>query len=1174
MSSPFVHLHVHTEYSILDGLSRIPDLVARAKELGMDALAISDHGNLFGAIEFYKECQKAGVKPIIGCEVYMAPGSRLEKKAASAKEAAFHFLLLAKNEAGYLNLIKLVTAGHLEGQYYGKPRIDKEILREHAEGLIGTSACMNSDLGRAVLAGREDEVRRLLAEYQEIFAPGDFYLEVHNHGGDEEAAIRAMYRKISQEGGVKLVAANDVHYVRKEDAMAHEVLLCIQTGAQLSDEKRMRYPSHEFYLKTTEEMAELFADMPEALEGAREIAEKCDLKIVFGENRYPSYPIPSNETREEMLRRLCFEGLARRYQERSEEKEIRDRLEFELSVIERMGFVSYFLITWDFIHYAKEKGVPVGPGRGSAAGSMVAYVLGITDLDPLRYGLLFERFLNPERISPPDIDIDFCQDRRGEVIEYVREKYGKRTVAQIVTFGTLGAKMAIRDVARVMGLSFAEASRIANMIPKDPKITIKTALEASAELRQVYEEEAQAREVIDTAKALEGVTRQIGTHAAGVVIAEGELTQYLPLTVDDKGAEITQFSMEPLTDIGLLKMDFLGLKTLTVIQQALDLIKDSTGEAISLEAISLEDSRTFGLLNRAENIGVFQLESAGMRKTCRKFDIQSIDDLIALIALYRPGPMDLIDDYVARKKGLVQFVYDHPLLEKVSAETYGVLIYQEQVMSAARMLAGYSLGEADLLRRAMGKKKPEEMAKQQARFIAGAREHHHIPEEKARQIFALLEKFAGYGFNKSHSAAYGLISYQTAYLKANYPVAFMAALLSNELDNTEKISLFAEEARRMGISVLPPSVNESQLKFSIGPNEIRFGLAAIKNVSTRGVEAILQARNEGGRFTSLQDLVRRVDYDALNKKTVESLVKCGAFDEFGKTRAQLMSEIDTAMATAASVAKDLKAGQGMFLMEEPAKPKPKGRAKVEPMLEEWPLREKLGYEKELLGFYVTGHPLDEFEHHLRGFRTVDLGEMEDVGGEALIRLAGVIAEKEVLLSKRDGKPWARIQFEDRTGRIEANIFTQLYQQAGVHLEPGTPLVITGVVDRQQDDRVKVKVHAVQTLEEANRDTITSLHLDWPRELCQAEGFAKLDALVKGNPGSAEIFLEIPGPDWGSALIRLHDRFRMAPSLELMQSLRGWLGADHVRIETKEPEAPPRRKWPKREGADRGRSMAA
>ncbi|MFQ3670464.1 MAG: DNA polymerase III subunit alpha, partial [Verrucomicrobiia bacterium] len=965
--------------------------------------------------------------------------------------------------------------------------------------------------------------------------------------------------------GLKLVAANDVHYVRREDAFAHEVLLCIQTGTQLSNENRMRYPSHDFYLKSAEEMAALFHDMPEALHHTLEIADKCNVTIATDKNRYPAYPMPEGQSREAFLRQLCDAGLRRRYGPRADQPELRQRLDFELSVIEKMGFVSYFLIVWDFIDYAKRQGIPVGPGRGSAAGSMVAYVLGITDLDPIRYTLLFERFLNPERISPPDVDVDFCQDRRGEVIDYVREKYGKKSVAQIVTFGTLGAKMAIRDVARVMGLSFTEASKIANLIPKDPKITIASAIEQSAELRDLLASDPRTQEVVHTAQALEGVVRQIGTHAAGVVIADCDLTHYLPLTVDDRDAVITQFSMEPLTEIGLLKMDFLGLKTLTVIKHTLDFIEQSTGQRLDLDTIPLNDPATFALLNRAENIGVFQVESPGMRKTCRKFQIDSIDDIIALIALYRPGPMDLIDTYIARKKGLEDIPYEHPLLETISADTYGILIYQEQVMSAARLLAGYSLGDADLLRRAMGKKKPEVMAKERARFLGGCARLNNIPPDKANRIFDLLEKFAGYGFNKSHSAAYGLISYQTAYLKANHPVAFMAALLSNELDNTEKIALFIEEARRMGITILPPSVNQSQLRFSIGPNQIRFGLAAIKNVGVGCVEAILAARSQGGPFTSLQDFIARVEYKALNKKAIECLIKCGAFDEFNLPRAQLITEIDAAMAAAASAARDQELGQAMFLMEVPLKPATSQR-QSSTTSDEWPLREKLGYEKELLGFYLTGHPLDEFEPHLRGFRTEKLGETEEIPDGTLVRVAGMIAEKEVRLSKRDGKPWATAIFEDRTGRTEITVFSQLYAKIGHLLEPGTPLVLTGIADRSQDERFKIKIHAVHTLQEACASSIQAIFLSWPRARCQPPDFDRLDQLLSAHPGTADIFLQIPGPAWGEAILRLHERFRVAPSLPLLQTLRQWLGPDAVRIEPTPPEPLTRKKWPRREPA--------
>jgi DNA polymerase-3 subunit alpha len=851
----FVHLHVHSEYSLLDGACRIPELAERAAELKMPALALSDHGNLYGAIEFYKECRSRGIKPIIGCEVYLAPGSRHERKANSPREASTHFLLLAKNETGYRNLVKLVSAAHLEGMYY-KPRIDKEILAAHAEGLIGTSACLAGEVARHITAGRLKDAEQSIDSFKQIFAPGDFYLELADHGIPQQRALTTELLKYSKLFGLKLVATNDVHYVRKEHAAAHDVLLCIQTGAKITDENRMRYSGPEFYLKTHEEMAAIFQDVPEALATTLEIADKCDLKIVLGENKFPAYPPPEGETREGYLRRLCDEGLVRRFGPRAQEPELRQRLDFELDVLGKTGFTSYFLIVWDFIDYAKRHGIPVGPGRGSAAGSLIAYVLGITDLDPLRYGLFFERFLNPERISPPDIDVDFCYNRRGEVIDYVREKYGSRSVAQIITFGTLGAKMAIRDVGRVMGLSYGEVDRLAKMIPFDPKMTLEKALKESADFKRAYDEEDIPHQLIDSAITLEGVSRQAGVHAAGVVISDRDLTDYVPLTMDDHGGIVTQYSMDPLGELGLLKMDFLGLKTLTVIQDALRLIEETTGKKMEPLDIPLDDPECFELLSRAQNVGIFQVESPGMCDACRRVRPRVVEDIIALVALYRPGPMEFIPLYADRKSGKVPLDYDHPLLEPILKETYGIMVYQEQVMQAAQVLAGYTLGGADVLRRAMGKKKPEEMAKQRAIFVAGAKQKNNIGSEKANQLFDVLDKFAGYGFNKAHAACYGVLTCQTAYLKARYPVQFMAALLSNELDNTDKIALFISEAKAMGISVLAPSVNASGSVFTVRDASIRFGLSAIKNVGSAAVHLIIAAREKDGPFRDLQ--VRRL----------------------------------------------------------------------------------------------------------------------------------------------------------------------------------------------------------------------------------------------------------------------------------------------------------------------------
>jgi DNA polymerase-3 subunit alpha len=1104
----FVHLHVHSEYSLLDGACRIPELAERAAELKMPALALSDHGNLYGAIEFYKECRSRGIKPIIGCEVYLAPGSRHERKANSPREASTHFLLLAKNETGYRNLVKLVSAAHLEGMYY-KPRIDKEILAAHAEGLIGTSACLAGEVARHITAGRLKDAEQSIDSFKQIFAPGDFYLELADHGIPQQRALTTELLKYSKLFGLKLVATNDVHYVRKEHAAAHDVLLCIQTGAKITDENRMRYSGPEFYLKTHEEMAAIFQDVPEALATTLEIADKCDLKIVLGENKFPAYPPPEGETREGYLRRLCDEGLVRRFGPRAQEPELRQRLDFELDVLGKTGFTSYFLIVWDFIDYAKRHGIPVGPGRGSAAGSLIAYVLGITDLDPLRYGLFFERFLNPERISPPDIDVDFCYNRRGEVIDYVREKYGSRSVAQIITFGTLGAKMAIRDVGRVMGLSYGEVDRLAKMIPFDPKMTLEKALKESADFKRAYDEEDIPHQLIDSAITLEGVSRQAGVHAAGVVISDRDLTDYVPLTMDDHGGIVTQYSMDPLGELGLLKMDFLGLKTLTVIQDALRLIEETTGKKMEPLDIPLDDPECFELLSRAQNVGIFQVESPGMCDACRRVRPRVVEDIIALVALYRPGPMEFIPLYADRKSGKVPLDYDHPLLEPILKETYGIMVYQEQVMQAAQVLAGYTLGGADVLRRAMGKKKPEEMAKQRAIFVAGAKQKNNIGSEKANQLFDVLDKFAGYGFNKAHAACYGVLTCQTAYLKARYPVQFMAALLSNELDNTDKIALFISEAKAMGISVLAPSVNASGSVFTVRDASIRFGLSAIKNVGSAAVHLIIAAREKDGPFRDLHDLCARVESRGMNKKLLESLVKCGACDDFGPNRAELLSHIDSALAQASAQARDRDAGQASLL--DLLGPLPKGARKTNvaalaPGVADWPPRERLGYEKELLGFYISGHPLDEYRVDLAAFQTHTVAELKEVPEEIDTRLCGLITKVEIRATQKDKKPWARVVFEDLTGTLEVLVFPDNYAALPRPLGVGDVIVVSGQLDRRED-QPKLRATQILWLPEAYEQLLRELVLHLPLEdWLDSSRWTQLRELVMDAPGPVKLRL--------------------------------------------------------------------
>ncbi len=1167
----FVHLHVHSEYSLLDGACRIPELVGRAAELKMPALALSDHGNLFGAVEFYKECRDRQIKPIVGCEVYLAPGAMDDKKASSPKEASTHFLLLARNETGYRNLVKLVSLAHLEGMYY-KPRIDKAHLAQLSEGLIGTSACLAGEVARHLMAGRTKDAEKSIDDFKNIFAPGDFYLEIADHGIPQQKQVAAELLKLGKKFDLKIVATNDVHYVKKEHAAAHDVLLCIQTGAKLADENRMRYASPEFYLKTPQEMAALFAEVPEALATTLEIADKCDLKIELGKNKFPAYSPPEGETRDGYLRRLCYEGLERRFGPRAQEPALRQRLDFELGVLEKTGFTSYFLIVWDFIHYAKTHDIPVGPGRGSAAGSLIAYVLEITDIDPLRYGLFFERFLNPERISPPDIDVDFCYNRRPEVIEYVRKKYGEKSVAQIITFGTLGAKMAIRDVGRVMGLSYGEADRLAKMIPFDPKMTLEKAFEASPDFKRAYEEEELSRQVIDSALTLEGVSRQAGVHAAGVVISDHDLTDYVPLTKDDHDGIVTQYSMEPLGELGLLKMDFLGLKTLTVIQDALRLIEQTTGKKITPLEIPLDDPAAFDLLSRAQNIGLFQVESPGMCKACIQIQPRMVEDIIAIGALFRPGPMEFIPLYADRKSGKVATEYDHPLLEPILKETYGIMVYQEQVMQAAQILAGYTLGGADVLRRAMGKKKPEEMAKQRAIFVAGAKEKNNIPAEKANQLFDVLDKFAGYGFNKAHAACYGVITCQTAWLKARHPVEFMAALLSNELDNTDKIALFVAEAKAMGIAVLPPSVNESGSLFTVGKNSIRFGLSAIKNVGEGAVKLIIAAREKEGPFQDMYDLCARVETRAMNKKLLESLVKSGACDDFGPNRAELVTQIDGALAQAAAQARDRNVGQGSLLEMlgpmEPAKKKAVNGNGADHAagVPEWPMRERLQYEKELLGFYITGHPLDEYRADLAAFALHTVAQLKDTAEEIDTRVCGLVSKVEVRTTQRDKKPWARVTFEDLTGALEVLVFPDTYAALARPLSVGDVVIITGQLDRR-DDQPKLRASQILWLQEAHDQLLRELVLHLPLEdWLDPARWSQLRELVMDEPGPVKLRLvcsRAAAP--GRIELAPADHYGVAWTVPFRSRLERFLGsaAYELRATPQLARAPRRKTWPQR-----------
>ena len=1166
-SDSFVHLHLHTEYSFLDGAVRMKELMKKAKEFEMPAVAITDHGNLHGAIEFYQEATKAGIKPIIGCEAYMAPGS-IKDRPNNQRDAAYHFTLLAKDETGYRNLVKLISTAHLDGFHY-KPRIDKELLAAHSAGLIGLSGCLKGEINMAIQSDNLAKARQSVAEFRDIFGAENFFLEMHDHGIEAQHKCNQMLPRLAQEFGLGLVAANDVHFLERSHHETHDVMVCIGTGKMVQDERRMRY-TPELYFKSADEMRALFPDHPEAISNTLEIADRINLALEFGVSKYPEYPVPEGKTREAYLRELCYKGLHDRFGERAgTDTELVKRLDYELGVLEKAGFVSYLLIVWDFIHFAKQRGIPVGPGRGSAAGSLAAYVLGITDIDPLQYGLIFERFLNPERVSPPDIDVDFCKERRGEVLEYVRQKYGERRVSQIVTFNKMNAKSAVRDVGRVIGLSYGDADRLARMIPAGPgqqNITLTESAAANPELRRAIDTEPATRQLWDHAILLEGRSRNFGVHAAGIVIGDRDLSEYVPLRRDPKEKEvITQYPMGPLNDLGLLKMDFLGLRTLTVLHDAVELIRQRLPD-FSLEQIPMDDPTTFALLNRAETIGIFQLEG-GMTGFCKQFDFKSIDDIIALSALYRPGPMDLIPDYIKRKKGLAKIKYEHPLLEEVCADTYGVMIYQEQVMAAASRLGGYSLGQADLLRRAMGKKDREKMGMERANFIEGCARTNKIPEKKANAIFDLLEKFAGYGFNKSHSAAYGLISYQTAYLKANYPVEFMAGLLSNEINNTDKISTFVGECKRMGIPILPPDVNRSGLKFSPemweGPqrpdddrgteaaptlNAIRYGLAAIKNVGQGAMELAIREREARGEFTSLEDFCRRLDSRIANRKMLESLVKCGAFDFLLRERAELFACIDESLAAATESHKDRASGQ-VSLFDDMPPPASKPSAKrVLP----WTEHEKMSYEKELLGFYVTGHPLDAYAALLSDGRYQTIASLNELPDRASFRIGGAIVQVDKKFTKKEGKPFAVVWLEDLSATLEVVLWNEVYVTVSDALALGRVISVQGTLDKRDDalravaQKVKVLTPAITPSRSPNEsngngraDSEAPLVLRFS-PTASAEEFRQVQAVLAASPGTRPVRLMFCRPDGESLQMEAGINLRVEMTPELRDKLAPWL----------------------------------
>jgi DNA polymerase III subunit alpha len=1061
--SEFVHLHVHSEYSLLDGAAQLEKLVDRAKELRFPAIALTDHGNLFGAIDFYLAAQKAGVKPILGCELYVAPGGRKERGSQDGGyEGANHLTVLVRNRTGYKNLVKLVSRAFLEGFYY-KPRVDRELLAQHADGLLVLSGCLNSEVSRMLSAGDAVRARETAGWYQEVFGKDHYFMEVQAHGLEEQERVLAETLRIAKSIGAPVVGTNDSHYLEGGHSRAHEALLCIQTGTNLQDTGRFRFSTQEFYIKSAEEMARVFAELPEACQNTLAVAERCNLTLDFNQFHLPRYVVPSEHTLDSYLHELAHEGLRRRYGPTPGDV-VEARLAHELAVIEKMGFAGYFLVVWDFIRYAREQGIAVGPGRGSSAGSLTAYCLGITNVDPMRYGLLFERFLNPERISMPDMDIDFSDDRRDEVIRYVAERYGRDRVAHIITFGTLGAKAAIRDVGRVLGMPYADVDRIAKLVPNFPlNITLDDAHQKSLPLAEIVRSQPNVRELWDIARTLEGCTRHASVHASAVVISDEPLEEYIPLYKDPKRPElITGYAMGPIEKLGLLKMDFLGLRTLTVLANTVALIKESRGLELDLDRLPLDDKKTYAMLSEAKTFGVFQLESSGMRDALRGLRPEQLEDLIAMVSLYRPGPMELIPDFIQRKHGRSKITYEHPAMEKFTRETYGIMVYQEQIMQIASEMAGFTMGEADILRRAMGKKDRELMAKQREKFIGGCRER-NTPAAKAERVWELMEKFAGYGFNKSHAAAYGLVAYQTGYFKANYPVEFMAALLTSEMGDTDKIVKYIEECRAMGIRVEPPDVNVSAVQFSVAGDTVRFGLAAIKNVGEAAMQSILRSRSGEGTFKTLEDFCARVDLRLVNRRVVESLIKAGAFDSLGLTRAHLLATTDAALESGQRQQRDRAEGQGSFFEMIPAAAPARTSAPAE-ITPEWETDQRLAFEKEVLGFYISGHPLARYRGVVEPLGVTTSADLAAKGHGARVLLFGhATGLKET--STKGGNRMAFFTLEDMDGTFEITVFPEPFKSAAPCLRSGEAVLVRGRVDDGDKGRV-VLAEDVRLLEQA------------------------------------------------------------------------------------------------------------
>ncbi len=1147
----FTHLHLHTQFSLLDGAIKVTDLVAHAKRLGMKAVAMTDHGNMFGAVTFYRQCKEAGIKAILGCEVYVAEKDRFDKSARQS----YHLVLLARNEVGYRNLVYLVSMGYMEGFYYN-PRVDKKLLAERSEGLIALTACLGGEIPRAILDNNREKAHKLAQEYRDIFEPGMFFLEIQDNGMPEQEKVNQALVELGRELEIPLVATNDCHYLTREDAENHEILMCVQTGKSLSDESRMHHDTDQFYFKSPEEMIRAFAHLPEAIANTERIAEMCNVTLQFDEIFLPQYETPNGEPLEQYLREVAQAGLDKRLQQKDERGESYDResyekrLEHELGVIVGMDFPGYFLIVWDFIAHARHIGVPVGPGRGSGAGSLVAYALEITDIDPLAYNLLFERFLNPERVNMPDFDIDFCMNRRKEVIRYVTEKYGESHVGQIVTFGSLKARGTVRDVARVLDVSLADADILAKLVPDDPKMTLDKALAVEPRLKALYGAEPKMRKVIDVARALEGLNRHTGMHAAGIVIGDKPIWEYVPVLRGSNGEIVTQFSMNEVEKAGLVKFDFLGLKTLTVLDHAEKLVRSEYDPDFTIGKIPLDDPKVFELISAGDTVGVFQLESSGFQNLLKQLKPDCFEDIIAAVALYRPGPLQggMVDDFVNRKHGKIEVIYPHPLLKEVLRETYGVIVYQEQVMQIANILAGFSLGEADVLRRAMGKKKVKEMDQLRARFDDGAKKQ-GIDPRKALEIFDLMEKFAEYGFNKSHSAAYALIAFQTAYLKAHYPLAFMAAILTSEKENTSKVVKYIAALRSKGVKVKPPDVNLSQEDFTVEKDVIRFGLGAVKGIGSTAVQAVIEARADGP-FESLTDFSERVDSRRVNRKVIESLVKCGAFDFTKARRDVLFASVGQALERGVKAQREKASGQlnmlDIFGSEASKLRDDLIRREDLPPDQQWNEQEMLRHEKACLGFYITGHPLDRYQSELKRYANCATTGIDGRPPNSRVSLAGVVAAlRERSLKSGKGR-MANVTLEDLEGQIEIVVFSKEYMEMEEILKSDEPLLVRGTIhlDGRGDDLSHgLRAEEVLLLADVRKENTSRLELSLESNSADlAATIAELKAKLQRHPGCCPVHVHVELPGIGVAVVVLDERWNVAPGDDLLYDLDGLVGA--------------------------------